>query len=172
MSPMMAPSMIDLLDARHRMAKSCVTALQPESGCHRMNTVKKNKKAGRGTRAWVLPGKSVRKDDSAKAKRLPSSRRQDADATHGSSRSRMRPSSIDGPARATVTARFFCTFPCDRHGNGRWAQPVWPFQRGFCWYRRRRAGLRRSPYDHCNGHHRKHHIYRSFPENRRWDTLA
>lgn len=82
-------------------------------------------------------------------------------APHGTSRSRMRPCSPTAPqAGAAVTARSFCTSPCGRHGNGHWARPVCPYQRGSWWYRRHRAGLRRSPYDHCRG---KHRTYPRFP---------
>lgn len=46
-------------------------------------------------------------------------------APHGTSRSRMRHCSPTAPqAGAPVNARYFCTSPCGRHGNGHWAQPV------------------------------------------------
>lgn len=80
------------------------------------------KKAGRGRRGQppALDSLSGNKD-SAKAERLPPSRW----ATHGTSRSRMRPCSPTVPqAGAPVSARSFCTSPCGRHGNGHWAQLV------------------------------------------------
>lgn len=59
--------------------------------------------------------------DSAKAERLPPSRRR-------TSRHLSFPDAAlftDGPqAGAPVNARSFCTSPCGRHGNGHWAQPV------------------------------------------------
>lgn len=135
----------------------------------------KEKKAGRSRRGQSPAQDSLSGNkDSAKAERLPAPR------LHGTACRKKAPARMRTiwPCRRPrkpgplAIARSFCTSPCGRHGNGRWARPVWQCQRGSWWFRRHRAGLRRLPYGRCNGHRRKHHICRSFPENRRWDTQA
>lgn len=169
MSPMMAPSMIDLLDTRRLMETSCPFFSSREAASPGWRTSKK-KRLDAAAEASLQPRTAC--PGTKIAPRQSVCHHHDG-APHGTSRSRMRHCSPTAPqAGAPVNARYFCTSPCGRHGNGHWAQPVWQCQRGSWWFRRHRAGLRRLPYGRCNGHRRKHHICRSFPENRRWDTQA
>ena len=87
----------------------------------------KEKKAGRSRRGQSPAQDSLSGNkDSAKAERLPAPR------LHGTACRKKAPARMRTiwPCRRPrkpgplAIARSFCTSPCGRHGNGRWAQPV------------------------------------------------
>ena len=155
MSPMMAPSMIDLLDTLRRT--EAIRCSFPAGRRLSRNGALQRKGTGCGRRD----------KDPARAAcpgtKIPIPPRQDIGHYHASM---IRPAGNGRPFRLRALpqvglaegAKSFSISPCGRDGNGRWARPVWPYQRGSWSYRRCRAGLRRLPYVRCSGHRRKHHI--------------